>query len=128
MIDGSSSLLLPPARRACIGRADDRSNGGAGIPSAQTPRAPSRVGKSYLWAYTVVFLTATMLSVQRMPADTYLLVLATLGYGLALCGYAARRFRQEPIVRRIVGKQWVVTHIVGVYSVLRCPVDGLLRG
>lgn len=71
-------------------------------------------GVRYLWAYTVVFLTAIMLSIQRMPADTYLLVLATLGYGLALCGYAARRFRQEPIVRRIVGKQWVVAHIVGV--------------
>jgi hypothetical protein len=70
-------------------------------------------GKSYLWAYTVVFLTAIMLSLQRMPADVYLLVLATLGYGLALCGYAARRFRLEPIVRRMLGKQWVVAHIVG---------------
>src|SRR5260370_42674310 len=49
-----------------------------------------------------------------MPADAYLLVLATLGYGLALSGYAARRFRQEPIVRRMLGKQWVVVHIIGV--------------
>ncbi len=62
----------------------------------------------------MVFLTATILSLQRMPADAYLLVLATFGYGLALCGYAARRFRLEPIVRWMLGKQWVVVHIIGV--------------
>src|SRR5713226_9513278 len=55
-----------------------------------------------------------MLSVQRMPSDVYLLVLATLGYGLALGGYGARRFRQEPWLMRLVGKRWVVAHIVGV--------------
>src|SRR5215472_659750 len=35
--------------------------------------------------------------------------------------YAARRFRQAPQVRRVVGKQWVVAHIVGMigsYTVL----------
>ncbi len=61
------------------------------------------------------------MSVQHWPADAYLFVLATLGYGFALGGYAARRFRQEPRVRRVVGKQWVVTHIVGMigsYTVL----------
>ena len=71
-------------------------------------------GKVYLCTYTVVFLTATILSVQHWPADAYLFVLATLGYGLALCGYAARRFRQDPRVRRLVGEQWVVVHIVGM--------------
>lgn len=78
-------------------------------------------GGRYLWAYTVVFLTAIMLSVQHWPADAYLFVLATLGYGFALAGYAARRFRQEPVVRRFVGKQWVSVHIVGMigsYTVL----------
>ena len=71
-------------------------------------------GVRYLWAYTVVFLTAIILSVQHLPTDAYLVVLATLGYGFALSGYAARRFRQEPIVRRVVGKQWVIAHIVGM--------------
>jgi fluoride ion exporter CrcB/FEX len=69
----------------------------------------------------VVFLTATMLSVQHWPADAYLFALATLGYGCALGGYTARRFRQDPRVRRLVGKQWVVAHIVGMigsYTVL----------
>ena len=71
-------------------------------------------GGRYLWAYTVVFLTAIILSVRDFPTDAYLVVLATLGYGFALSGYAARRFRQEPIVRRVVGKQWVIAHIVGM--------------
>jgi hypothetical protein len=73
-----------------------------------------RWGIRYLWAYTVIFLTATILSVQRWEADAYLLVLATLGYGFALLGYGARRFRREPVVWRLLGKQWVVAHIVGM--------------
>ncbi len=73
-----------------------------------------RWGERYLWAYTLVFLTATILSVQRWSTDAYLVVLATIGYGAALGGYGARRFRQEPRVRRFVGKQWVVAHIVGM--------------
>jgi hypothetical protein len=71
-------------------------------------------GKCYLWAYTVVFLTATILSVQRWETDAYLFLLAMLGYGFALAGYAARRFRRELRVRRVLGKQWVVAHIVGM--------------
>jgi hypothetical protein len=81
------------------------------------PKRPGphhRWGERYLWAYTLVFLTATILSVQRWSTDAYLLLLATLGYGFALGGYAARRFRQKPRVRRAVGKQWVVVHIVGM--------------
>lgn len=121
MIDGLPlSFFLPLVVHALAGLT-------AGITGVLTFRAPKRRGrhhrwgKRYLWAYTVVFLTATMLSVQRWPADAYLFVLATLGYGLALSGYAARRFRQEPRVRRVLGKQWVVAHIVGVigsYTVL----------
>ena len=71
-------------------------------------------GVRYLWAYTVVFLTAIILSVQHWPMDAYLVVLASIGYGFALGGYTARRFRQEPLIRRILGKQWVVVHIVGM--------------
>jgi hypothetical protein len=113
VIDGLPlSFFLPLVVHALAGL----TTGVTGVLAFRAPKRPGRHhqwGKSYLWAYTVVFLTATILSLQRMPADAYLLVLATLGYGLALSGYAARRFRQEPIVRRMVGKQWVVVHIVG---------------
>jgi hypothetical protein len=73
-----------------------------------------RWGIRYLWAYTVVFLTATILSAERWEADTYLFFLALIGYGFALAGYGARRFRREPRIRRLLGKQWVVAHIVGM--------------
>ena len=49
-----------------------------------------RWGERYLWAYTLVFLTATILG-----------------------GYAARRFRQERLMLRLLGKNWVIAHIVG---------------
>jgi hypothetical protein len=114
MIDGLPlSFFLPLVVHALAGLT-------TGVTGVLAFRAPKRRGRHhqwgtrYLWAYTVVFLTATILSLQRMPADAYLLVLATLGYGLVLSGYAARRFRQEPIVRRMLGKQWVVVHIIGV--------------
>ena len=114
MIDGLPlSFFLPLVVHALAGL----TTGVTGVLAFRASKRRGRHhqwGKSYLWAYTVVFLTAIMLSVQHLPADIYLLVLATLGYGLALSGYAARRFRLEPIVRRIVGKQWVVAHIVGV--------------
>jgi len=114
MIDGLPlSFFLPLIVHALAGL----TTGVTGVLAFRAPKRRGRHhqwGKSYLWAYTVVFLTATILSLQRMPADAYLLVLATLGYGLALSGYAARRFRQEPLVRRMLGKQWVVVHIIGV--------------
>lgn len=71
-------------------------------------------GKRYLWAYTVVFLTAIILSVQHLPTDAYLVILATIGYGFALVGYGARRFQQKPVMRRMLGKQWISAHIVGM--------------
>jgi hypothetical protein len=121
MIDGLPlSFFLPLIVHALAGL----TTGVTGVLAFRAPKRRGRHhqwGKTYLWAYTVVFLTAIILSVQRLPADTYLLVLATLGYGLALSGYAARRFRQEPIIRRTVGKQWVIVHIsgmIGSYVVL----------
>ena len=114
MIDGLPlSFFLPLVMHALAGL----TTGVTGVLAFRAPKRRGRHhrwGKSYLWAYTVVFLTAILLSVQHWPADVYLFVLATLGYGLALGGYGARRFRQEPLVRRVVGKQWVIAHIVGV--------------
>lgn len=73
-----------------------------------------RWGIRYLWAYTIVFLTAIILSVQHWSMDAYLAVLATIGYGFALGGYGARRFRKAPFLVRMLGKQWIVAHIVGM--------------
>jgi len=105
MIDGLPlSFFLPLVVHALAGLT-------AGVTGVVAFRAPKRRGghhrwgTRYLWAYTVVFFTAIILSVQHWPADAYLFVLATLGYGLALSGYAARRFRQEPRIRCLVGRQ-----------------------
>ena len=72
-----------------------------------------RWGKRYLWAYTLVFFTATILSVQRWSADAYLFFIALVGYGFALGGYAARRFRRAPFLMSLIGEHWVIAHIVG---------------
>jgi hypothetical protein len=90
-----------------------------GIVAFSAPKGPTRHhrwGARYLWAYTVVFLTATILSVQRWEADAYLFVLAVLGYSLALGGYGARRFRHTPWLRRLLGEYWVIAHLVGMIS------------
>jgi hypothetical protein len=70
-----------------------------------------RWGTRYLWAHTVVFLTATMLSVQRWQADAYLYGLAVLGYSLALSGYGTRRLRQTPWLRHLLGEWRVIAHL-----------------
>lgn len=88
-----------------------------GILTFSVPKGPARHhrwGKRYLWAYTIVLLTATILSVQRWQADAYLFFLAVLGALCALVGYTARRFRQTPWMQRVLGEQWVVVHIVGM--------------
>ncbi len=114
MIDGFPlSFFLPLVVHALAGLT-------AGVTGVLAFRAPKRRGRHhqwgtyYLWAYTVVFVTAIILSVQHWPADAYLFALATLGYGCALSGYAARRFRREPWLTRWFGKQWVVAHIAGM--------------
>lgn len=73
-----------------------------------------RWGGRYLWAYTLVFLTASILSAERWSTDAYLFFIALTGYGLALGGYAARRFRRTLWVLHLLGKNWVMAHIVGM--------------
>jgi len=90
-----------------------------GIVAFSAPKGPTRHhrwGTRYLWAYTVVFLTATILSVQRWSADAYLFVLAVLGYSFALGGYSMRRFRHAPWLRYLLGDYWVIAHLVAMIS------------
>jgi hypothetical protein len=90
-----------------------------GIVAFSVPKGPARHhrwGGRYLWGYTVVFLTATILSVQRWSADAYLFLLAVLGYSLALGGCSARRLRQTPWLRRLLGEYWVIAHLTGMIS------------
>src|SRR5690348_15160386 len=116
MIDGLPlSFFLPLVVHALAGMT-------TGVTGIMAFRAPKRRGRHhqwgtrYVWAYTVMFLTAIILSVQRWSADAYLFGLATLGYGFALSAYTARHFRQRPMVRRVFGRQWVAAHIVGMIA------------
>lgn len=107
------SFFLPLIVHAWAGLA----TGITGIGAFRAPKRRGRHhwwGQSYLWSYTLVFLTATILSVQRWEVDAYLFFLALVGYSCALAGYGARRFRQQFWVRRILGRWWIVVHIVGV--------------
>jgi hypothetical protein len=93
--------------------------GVTGVVAFSVPKGPARhhrSGKRYLWAYTVIFLTATILSVQHWSADAYLFGLALLGYSLALAGYSARRFRHTTWLQRLLGDWWVIAHLSGMIA------------
>ena len=114
MIDG---FLLPFFLPLVVHVLAALTTGVTGVIAFSRPKRPGRHpkwGVRYLWAYTVVFLTAIVLSVQHWPTDAYLVVLATIGYGIALAGYGVRRFRQKPMVRYMLGRQWISAHIVGM--------------
>jgi hypothetical protein len=115
-VDGLPLAFFPPlVAHALAGL----TTGVTGVVAFSVPKGPARHyrwGKRYLWAYTVVFLTATILSVQRWSADAYLFGLALLGYSLALAGYNARRFRHTSWLRRLLGDWWVIAHLSGMIA------------
>jgi hypothetical protein len=114
MIDGFPlSFFLP----LVVHSLSALTTGVTGVITFSLPKRSARHpkwGVRYLWGYMVVFLTALLLSVQHFPTDAYLVVLATLGYGFALAGYGARRFRRQPMEKRALGNQWIVAHIIGM--------------
>ncbi|HEV2237395.1 MAG TPA: hypothetical protein VGR57_12105 [Ktedonobacterales bacterium] len=114
IIDGLPlTFFLPLVVHALAGL----TTGVCGVVAFSVPKAPTRHhrwGTRYLWAYTVVFLTASLLSVQHWSTDAYLFGLAVLGYSFALGGYSARRFRQTPWLHRLLGEWWVIAHLVGM--------------
>ena len=114
MIDGLPiAFFLPLVVHALSGL----TTGITGVITFVQPKRPGHHptwGVRYLWAYTMVFVTATILSVQHWPTDTYLLGLAMLGYGLAMGGYGARRYRLLPWMQWLFGPWWVMAHLTGM--------------
>jgi hypothetical protein len=69
---------------------------GAGLVAATAHKRPGRhprAGTVYLYAITVVFLTATVLAAIRWRQDWRLFVIATVAFGLAVTGWQVRRRR-----------------------------------
>lgn len=77
-------------------------------------RSHQRWESGYVLAYSVVFLTVTILAVQQWQADAYLFLLVVIGYSLALGGYGIGRLRLESWAENMPAKPWVVAHIVGM--------------
>lgn len=73
-----------------------------------------RWGRYYLWAYTLVFLTATILSFEHWQEDAYLFFTALVSYGLALVGYTAGNIRRNTRISAVLRKRWVNVHILGM--------------
>jgi hypothetical protein len=77
----------------------------SGLVAMRSPkRAGShpRLGRVYLWAMAVVFVTASAISVARWSDYAYLFVLGSLAFAAAALGYAAKRRRW---------KGWAMIHI-----------------
>ena len=71
------------------------------------PGPHPRAGTIYYWAVSVVFVSATALSMMRWVQDYHLFVLGALSFIAATTGREARRRRW---------RSWVRLHIIGMGS------------
>lgn len=65
------------------------------------PGRHTRSGVVYLYGMAVVYVTATVLAVQRWRQDWHLFLIATVAFGLAIAGWWAHR-RHRPL--------WMIQH------------------
>ena len=80
----------------------------AGVVAMLAAKGPGRhpaAGSIYYWSLMVVFLTMTILSIIRWPADNHLLL---LGIGSFAAGWVGRR------ARRRQQSGWVTVHVTGM--------------
>lgn len=66
----------------------------AGARAALARKRPGwhpRAGRVYLGGISTIFVTATIMAALRWHEDRHLFVIATIAFGLALAGFAARR-------------------------------------
>jgi hypothetical protein len=75
--------------------------------SRKCPGRHPRFGTIYYYCLSVVFVSATVLSVMRWAEDYHLFILGTLSFAAASLGRMALR-RRWP--------KWVMTHIIGLGS------------
>jgi len=62
-------------------------------------------GTVYFWGLSAVFATATVMASMRWSRDAHLFAIATVAFGLAVAGRAARRRRP---------RSWVLWHAAGM--------------
>ena len=75
----------------------------AGIVAMLAPKRSGRhpsAGTVYYWSLVVVFLSMSVLSILRWPADTHLFVLGILSFGAGLVGRMEQR-RPAPVRLRV---------------------------
>ena len=80
----------------------------AGAIAALSKKRPGRhpkFGTVYFWALSVVFVTATVMSLLRWSQDYDLFILGAIAFAAALVGYFARRIQWEG---------WATYHVAGM--------------
>jgi hypothetical protein len=73
-----------------------------------------RWGRYYLWTYSLVFLSATILSFEHWQKDSYLFYTALVSYGLVLIGFTAGQRRRNAGLSVVQRKRWLRVHILGM--------------
>ncbi len=73
-----------------------------------------RWGSYYLWTYSLVFLSATILSFEYWQKDFYLFYTVLVSYELVLVGSITGRTRRNSRLSIAQRKGWLRVHILGM--------------